>query len=138
MLRIILVEDHKWIAIALSELLKEVNGARIEKCLASDVAALDWLDHNKNDWDLAIVDLALGDGSGMRVLSACSVRQPHQKVVVLSNHLDNEMRRRCLTIGVDGVFKKADDIDALVDYCNTVSSSAPCHGNQSQHVYAIE
>ena len=138
MLRIILVEDHKWIAIALSELLKEVDGARVEKCLASEVTALDWLDHNRNEWDLAIVDLALGDGSGMRVLSACSVRQPHQKVVVLSNHLDDEMRRRCLTIGVDGVFKKAEDIDALVDYCNAVSSSAPCHGNQSQHVYAIE
>jgi two-component system OmpR family response regulator len=73
--------------------------------------------HNELAWDLAVVDLALGDGSGLRVLSACRVRKPHQKIVVLSNHLDGEMRRRCLTLGADAIFQKGSDVDEMFEYC---------------------
>ena len=44
-----------------------------------------WLTLNPTEWDLAIVDLFLRQGSGLGVLAACRKRQPHQRVVVLSN-----------------------------------------------------
>jgi two-component system OmpR family response regulator len=116
-MKVILVEDHYWVVLALTQLLRELAGVEVAKVLNSEDEAVNWLMHNSVAWDMAVVDLALGQGSGLRVLSACRVRKSHQKVVVLSNHLDAEMRRRCLTLGADAVFKKSSDIDAMTKYC---------------------
>ena len=76
-----------------------------------------WLAANSEDWDLAIVDLFLKQGSGLGVLAACRDRPPRQKVVVLSNYATADIRQRCAQLGVDAVFDKSNEIDALVDYC---------------------
>jgi two-component system OmpR family response regulator len=92
--------------------------------VTSEGSALDWLMENRLNWDPSIVDLALGVGSGLRVLSACRVRKSHQKMVVLSNHLNPEMRRRCMTLGADAAFDKASDIEAVLEYCRATSEAA--------------
>ena len=76
-----------------------------------------WLADNSEGWDLAIVDLFLKQGSGLGVLAACRERPPRQKVVVLSNYATADIRQRCTQLGVDAVFDKSNEIDALVDYC---------------------
>ena len=76
-----------------------------------------WLTENSGDWDLAIVDLFLKQGSGLGVLAACRDRPSRQKVVVLSNYATADIRQRCAQLGVDAVFDKSTEIDALVDYC---------------------
>ena len=76
-----------------------------------------WLNTKGQEWDLAIVDLFLKQGSGLGVLAACQVRGPNQKVVVLSNYATSDIRQRCALLGVDAVFDKSNEIDALVDYC---------------------
>jgi DNA-binding NarL/FixJ family response regulator len=79
--------------------------------------AREWLLGQDNAWDLAIVDLFLKQGSGLGVLQACQGRKPGQKVVVLSNYATPDIRRRCAEFGVDAVFDKSNEIDALVDFC---------------------
>ncbi|SFB68255.1 Response regulator receiver domain-containing protein [Polaromonas sp. OV174] len=76
-----------------------------------------WLTENRNEWDLAIVDLFLKQGSGLGVIAACKGRPARQKVVVLSNYATSDIRQRCAQLGVDAVFDKSNEIDALVDYC---------------------
>jgi len=76
-----------------------------------------WLNANPQDWDLAIVDLFLKQGSGLGVLAACQSRLSTQKMVVLSNYATADIRQRCAQLGVDAVFDKSNEIDALVDYC---------------------
>ena len=76
-----------------------------------------WLAEHGEQWDLAIVDLFLKQGSGLGVLAACRDRKPWQKVVVLSNYATADIRQRCSQLGVDAVFDKSNEIDALVDYC---------------------
>ncbi len=76
-----------------------------------------WLNDNRQEWDLAIVDLFLKQGSGLGVLAACRDRPSRQKVVVLSNYATEDIRQRCAQLGVDAVFDKSNEIDALVDYC---------------------
>lgn len=76
-----------------------------------------WLNENRQEWDLAIVDLFLKQGSGLGVLAACRDRPSRQKVVVLSNYATVDIRQRCAQLGVDAVFDKSNEIDALVDYC---------------------
>ena len=76
-----------------------------------------WLAKQGTQWDLAIVDLFLKQGSGLGVLAACRDRKPWQKVVVLSNYATADIRQRCSHLGVDAVFDKSNEIEALVDYC---------------------
>ena len=76
-----------------------------------------WLNNNREKWDLAIVDLFLKQGSGLGVLAACRDRPLSQKVVVLSNYATADIRQRCAQLGVDAVFDKSNEIDALVAYC---------------------
>lgn len=76
-----------------------------------------WLNNNREKWDLAIVDLFLKQGSGLGVLAACRDRSLTQKVVVLSNYATADIRQRCAQLGVDAVFDKSNEIDALVAYC---------------------
>jgi DNA-binding NarL/FixJ family response regulator len=83
----------------------------------AEEAATRWLGEHAGDWDLAIVDLFLRQGSGLGVLQACTSRRANQKVVVLSNYATPDIRRRCAEFGVDAVFDKSNEIDALVDYC---------------------
>ena len=53
----------------------------------------------------------------MGVLAACRDRKPTQKIVVLSNYATADIRQRCAQLGVDAVFDKSNEIDALVEYC---------------------
>ena len=79
-----------------------------------------WLSTNDRNWDLAIVDLKLREGSGYAALSWCGTRLPEQRVVVLSAMVTDEVRARCLAAKADAVFDKATEIDALVAFCKSL------------------
>ena len=76
-----------------------------------------WLADNRNDWDLLLLDLFLKRGSGMRLAQRIRRQRPAQKIVVFSNYVNAGMRKRCAQLGIDAVFDKSTEIDALVDYC---------------------
>ena len=115
--RTFIVEDNPALCKNLVGTLREV--ARVDPVgqAESEAEGTRWLSRNLSQWDLAIVDLFLKDGTGLRVLEACRHRDPAQKMVVLSNHATPEMRRKCAQLGADAVFDKATEIDDLVDYC---------------------
>ncbi len=113
--RAYIVEDSSTIRDNLIETLKEL--ARVEPVgtTESEHEAKRWLAHN--EWDLAVIDLFLREGSGMNVLDACRKRKAGQKVVVLSNHSSRDVRWRCMQLGADAVFDKSTELEMLVDYC---------------------
>lgn len=116
-IRTFIVEDNPTIRESLVGTLREV--ARVDPIGEAETEAegTNWLTHNPLQWDLAIVDLFLKDGTGFRVLEACRHRNPGQKIVVLSNYATPEIRRKCANLGADAVFDKATEIDDLIDYC---------------------
>jgi two-component system, OmpR family, response regulator len=116
-LKTFIVEDNPTIRDNLIETLTELAGVDTVSTAESENGGKSWLNSNLNKWDLAIVDLFLKQGSGLGVLAACKLRAPHQKVVVLSNYATPDIRKRCAQLGVDAVFDKSNEIDALVDYC---------------------
>ena len=115
--RTFIVEDNLAIRENLMGALREV--ARVDPVgqAESEAEGTRWLLRNLSQWDLAIVDLFLKEGTGLRVLEACRHRGPAQKMVVLSNYATPEMRRKCEQLGADAVFDKATEIDDLIDYC---------------------
>ena len=122
-LKTYLVEDNPTIRENLIATLEEL--ADIEAIGTSDNEndAKLWLQETPGLWDLAILDLFLKQGSGLGVLAACRERQPSQKVVVLTNYATTDIRQRCTQLGVDAVFDKSNEIDALVEFCQQRSGA---------------
>ena len=100
-LRTYLVEDNPTIRENLIATLEELADVEAVGIAETESAGTDWLQQNPDAWDLAIVDLFLRQGSGLGVLTACRERQPHQKIVVLSNYATPDIRSRCAQLGVD-------------------------------------
>ena len=116
-LRTYLVEDNPTIRENLIATLEELADVEAVGIAETESAGTDWLQQNPDAWDLAIVDLFLRQGSGLGVLEACRKRNKAQKMVVLSNYATPDVRMRCAQLGVDAVFDKSNEIEALVDYC---------------------
>jgi len=116
-LKTYLVEDNLTIRENLIATLEELVDIENIGTSDSENEAKAWLVANPQDWDLAILDLFLKQGSGLGVLAACRDRKPSQKVVVLSNYATADIRQRCVQLGVDAVFDKSNEIDALVEFC---------------------
>lgn len=124
-LRTYIVEDSPTIRENLIATLEELAGVSVVGTTESENGGTSWLTGNALGWDLAIVDLFLKQGSGLGVLSACRKRAPNQKMVVLSNYATADIRQRCLQLGVDAVFDKSNEIDALIDFCVEQAAQTP-------------
>jgi DNA-binding NarL/FixJ family response regulator len=116
-LRTYIIEDNATIRENLIGTLEELACVRASGWAETENDAKGWLARQGDQWDLAIVDLFLKQGSGLGVLEACRGRAPGQRVVVLSNYATPEMRNRCTQLGADAVFDKSNEIDALIEYC---------------------
>jgi two-component system, OmpR family, response regulator len=116
-LKTYIVEDNATIRDNLIATLEELAHIDAVGTAETENEGKAWLKEKHQQWDLAIVDLFLKQGSGLGVLEACRNRETHQKVIVLSNYATVDIRRRCAQLGVDAVFDKSNEIDALIDYC---------------------
>lgn len=116
-LKTYIVEDNPTIRENLIGTLEELAGVTAVGTAETENDGKAWLTDRRQEWDLAIVDLFLKQGSGLGVLAACRERLSRQKVVVLSNYATADIRQRCAQLGVDAVFDKSNEIDALVDFC---------------------
>lgn len=126
-LRAYLVEDNPTIRENLIDTLEELAEVKTVGEAENEAEGAKWLTRNTDRWDLAIVDLFLKKGSGLGVVQACRKRSPKQAVIVLSNYATQEMRKRCLALGVDAVFDKSNQIDALVDFCRARGQRQASH-----------
>ena len=128
-MRTFLVEDNHTILENLVSTLEELAPVEAIGTADSEEEGVAWLNSHAEQWDLAIVDLFLKKGSGLGILEACRRREGQQKMVVFSNYATSEMRLRCAQLGVDAVFDKSTEIDALVNYCAAQSDKLkmePC------------
>jgi DNA-binding NarL/FixJ family response regulator len=116
-LKTFIVEDNATIRENLIGTLEELTCVQSVGTAETELEGRQWLTQNQAEWNLAIVDLFLRQGTGLGVLEACQGRQPNQKVIVLSNYATADIRQRCAQLGVDAVFDKSNEIDALVSYC---------------------
>ena len=131
-MRTYLVEDNPTILENLISTLEELAPIETIGSAQSEEEGAAWLTGHQDLWDLAIVDLFLKGGSGLGVLEACRGRRSIQKMVVFSNYATKEMRMRCAQLGVDAVFDKSTEIEALITYC-TAQSQKIDHGTFGRH-----
>ena len=116
-LAVFVVEDNAEIQENLVGALEELTCVKVVGGAATEEGALAWI-AQRADWDMLIVDLFLKGGSGLRVVQRVQRARPEQKIIVFSNYVNAGVRKRCAQLGVDAVFDKSTEIDALVDYCS--------------------
>ncbi|MDP2819198.1 MAG: response regulator [Polaromonas sp.] len=112
-----LVEDNQTILENLIETLTEIAMVKVVGHAATEADATRWLTVHDGQWQLAVVDMFLQEGSGMGVLAGCQQREPYQKVVVLTNYATAAIRERSLALGADAVFDKSNELDEFFAYC---------------------
>jgi two-component system OmpR family response regulator len=122
-LKTYIVEDNPTIRENLVATLEELTCISTVGFSETEDVARAWLGSHSAEWELAIVDLFLKQGSGLGVLQACRSRRSNQTVVVLSNYATPEIRRRCADLGVDAVFDKSNQIDGLIEYCIALTAA---------------
>jgi CheY-like chemotaxis protein len=128
-LKAYLVEDNPAIRDSLFEALAELGAIEAAGWAANEQEALAWLREPSHHWDIAIVDLELepGGGSGFGVLQALRDRPVTRKMVVLTGTANPQVRERCEALGADGVFDKAMETEAMLDYLVALGRAAGGH-----------
>ena len=127
-LKAFIVEDQPSVRDSLLEALDELAGIEPAGWAANEKAAIAWLRDPAHAWDIAIVDLVLDPGgSGFGVLQAMRGRPATKKMVVLTGTANPQVRRHCEQVGADGVFDKAMETEAMLDYCVALARAAGGH-----------
>ena len=120
-----LVEDRAEIRDTLIQAMEEIAPLRFVGYADSESAARQWLHTHThdNDWQLAIIDLFLTEGTGFGVLKVCQQRRQGQTVVVLTSYSHDNISSKCLELGADEVSDKTGDLEKLVEYCRAHAAS---------------
>ena len=116
-LAVFLVEDNPRIRESLIPALADLGSASVMAMAESENEAIAWLARHKGEWDLAVVDFFLKQGSGLGVVAWCAGREPKQRVVVLTNYPAPSTREACLDAGADAVFDKSTELEDFFDFC---------------------
>lgn len=125
-LRVFVVEDSAAQCAYLTQILTTEAKAVVVGIAATETQAVDWLKHHDDEWDIALVDLFLGEGSGVGVIRHCQRRRPDQSILVMTNHARNDhLLHHCETLGVDAVYHKATEFNSMVAYCKSMAAKLP-------------
>ncbi|MDM0113865.1 response regulator [Variovorax sp. J22R133] len=116
-LAVFLVEDNPRIRENLIPALADLGSASVMATAESEQEAIGWLARHKGQWDLAVVDFILKEGTGLGVVKWCDGREPNQRVVVLTNYPTQATRTACMEAGADALFDKSTQLDEFFDYC---------------------
>lgn len=105
--RAFIAEDAPDVRASLAALL-EHEGFTVVGWAATEFDAIDWLHQNEGEWELAILDLLLQDGSGFNVVRHFKSSLHPGKVLVYSGFVTEAIRVQCAKLGADAVISKTD------------------------------
>ncbi|MEW6600091.1 MAG: response regulator transcription factor [Nitrospirota bacterium] len=116
--RVFIVDDHAILREGLSHLINSEEDLLI--CGESDKVTDAFHAISENKPDIAIVDISLGDGSGVRLIENLTYSNPWILVLVLSMHDEATYAERCLKAGARGYIMKQESSRELLSAVRTV------------------
>jgi DNA-binding NarL/FixJ family response regulator len=119
-IRVLLVEDLKNIHDVVTGLLNTVGEFEVVGTVGTEAEAYLWLEENEGKWDLALVDLVLGQGTGLGVIPRAKMT-PGTRVVVFSDYATEGLRLHCMTLGADAIFNKGSEVPDLLAWCGRLA-----------------
>lgn len=118
MIRLLLVDDHAAFRQPLGYLLDRLPDMQVvgQAGTVAEAAAL------SANADVALLDIALPDGSGLELIPALRERDPKLHVVILTASEDPETAAAAFEAGAVGVLRKWVGIDDIVDAIRRVAA----------------
>lgn len=110
-IRVLLVDDHRALADALSRLLASETGISI---VGTAYSAADARARLRGPVDIVLMDYALPDGTGAELTRAVKVRWPKALVIMLTAHDGDETVLDSIQAGADGFLAKTASIDEIL------------------------
>ena len=118
--RIVIVDDHPIVRHGLAQLINDESGLSVCGSASGAAQALEVL--AKTEPDLVILDLSLGDESGLDLIKTLQARYPELPVLVLSMHDEAYYADRVLRAGAMGYIMKQEAAEQMISAIHQVLS----------------
>jgi len=111
-MRVLIADDHAVVRRGLKEILTDEFG----KCTFGEAKTSQeaFIQAQKQDWDLVILDIAMPGKSGLELLGDLKQIWPHVPVLILSVYSEEQFARRALKGGAAGYLTKESVPEELV------------------------
>jgi two-component system invasion response regulator UvrY len=118
MKKILIIDDHEVVREGVKKILDEQPGPITfgEASIASEALRL----VREQDWDVVVLDLSLGERSGLELLKELKQLRPRLPVLILSMHSEEQYARRAIKAGAAGYITKGSPREELVKAINKV------------------
>lgn len=104
MKRVLIVDDHEVVRDGVKRILGEQSPAIRFGEAGAAPEALRLI--SEEEWDVAILDLSLGDRSGLELLKQMKLIRPSLPILVMSMHSEEQYARRAFKAGAAGYITK--------------------------------
>jgi DNA-binding NarL/FixJ family response regulator len=104
MKKILIIDDHEVVRDGVKKIFDEQAGEVSFGEANNRLEALQLA--RQQDWDMAVLDLSLGDQSGLEVLKELKELRPRLPVLILSMHSEEQYARRAFKAGASGYITK--------------------------------
>lgn len=118
MQRILIIDDHEVVRDGVKRIFDEQSGAVVFGEASTGREALQLA--REEDWDLAVLDLSLGNQSGLELLKELKQVRPRLPVLILSMHSEEQYARRAFKAGASGYVTKGSSRAELAKAVNKV------------------
>jgi DNA-binding NarL/FixJ family response regulator len=124
-LRVVIVEDSAIIRARLAEALSEIPNVEIVGHAETEADAVSLL--RRGEWDAAVLDLQLKQGTGLGVLKtfAQDGRPDRAKIIVFTNYAFSQYRDRSMLLGADFFFDKAREFHRISEVLADLAARDP-------------
>jgi len=112
MKRILIIDDHEVVREGVKTIFNERPDTTFFGEASSVTEALRII--NEQDWDVVVLDLSLGDRSGLELLRQLKQIRPRLPVLILSMHSEEQYARRAFKAGASGYVTKDSSRSELV------------------------
>lgn len=107
-LKVFLVEDLQNMKTLMEDLFRSIGGIQLVGTAGTEAEARLWIDDHPGEWDIAVIDLVLAQGSGIGVVKHAHRARQTGKIVVFSSYTSPGIRSHCTALGATEVFDKAE------------------------------
>jgi DNA-binding NarL/FixJ family response regulator len=111
--RVLIVDDHPFMRRGLAQTINDMSDMMV--CGEASDKAEGLVKVEELTPDLVVIDISLGDGSGIELIKEIKSRWPNTKMLVSSMHDESLFAERAIRAGALGFVNKGESSDVFVD-----------------------
>lgn len=120
-MRVFIADDSEILRERLVENLSQIPNVSVVGEVGDVAKARDAIE--SIEFDLAIYDIKMPNGSGIGLIKDTKKKQPPTKVIMMTNYSIGNYKNKCLDAGADYFFDKA-DLDKMITLVEQLSVKA--------------